>query len=358
MLFIPPSDGPNLTAAQAEALDDEFFTSRPLSYFSARIAALLDERPHPENGKSRSAFFAALGLPVDAPLLTPTESDRHLQVAIDSMSARHHVAEALVRLLHALTDPISSTDGTSVWSLIADGPNGLHAVVSTVSDRFSADPNLFSPLFLAQGLPASEAKLAFEVALEWVRRAIHLVTSNELTVNAAHNKVKHGLAVRIRDDRRVEFVQFDPAKLSTEGTIPLSSIAGGVPIVDKPEVAYLARPYARPPQGLEVTSLILDAPVILAETWMMAVVYAALFHVAAAKHFGDREGDIAPYPTLHTGPTPDQILAGRVQGSREVLTTPPDTATIPRRSGLFHDGQFQPMEIDFSSEFSATIIDG
>jgi hypothetical protein len=42
-------------------------------------------------------------------------------------------------------------------------------------------------------------------------------------------------------------------------------------------------------QGLELTQLRLKASAILAEAFMLAMTQAAMFHVAAAEHFVDRD---------------------------------------------------------------------
>ena len=358
MLFIAPNDGPTLNAEQAATLDDEFFTARPLNYFSSRIKSLLEASERRRPSAATGHFLDALQLSPEQNPLEPTDSDRTLQVAVDALSARHHIAEALVRLLHALTEPSDEAQPRSVWAALADGPTGLHAVVTQVSARFDVAPETFAELFLPREPKDDGTRLAFDVAVSWVRRAMHLVTSNDLTVNAGYNKVKHGLAVRVRDDVRVEFLPVSDVKIGENGAVLLSSFDGSVPIIDKPEIAYLVRPFAVPKQGLEVDSLLLDAPVILAETWMMTVVYGALFHNAAERHFDGRDEEIAPYPNLPTGPTSAQLLDGRVQGFREVITSPPDVATTPRDSGIFHGSAFTPMNIDYGSSRTATILEG
>ena len=125
-----------MTAGQAKILTDEFFTAKPLSYFSARIASLLEAH---EAGSTTSTdvykpLWAGLGIS-EPDLLEFTDSDRQLQVAVDSLATRHHAAEALVRLLHALASPRSEQDGKSTWARIADGPNTLHVVTSQICQR-------------------------------------------------------------------------------------------------------------------------------------------------------------------------------------------------------------------------------
>lgn len=358
MLFISSSDGPVLNDDQIRELDDEFFTARPVGYFTSRILSLLHDFDHTETNPHAAEFLSVLGLRNAENPLAPTKSDRTLQAAIDALSARHHIAEAVVRLLHALTELRTENDPRSTWAALADGPTRLHTVVTQVKARLEAKPGLFSELLFKPPVPDNEGtRLAFDVAVSWVYRAIHLVTSNELTTNAGYNKVKHGLAVRIRDDRRVDIVPGSAMQLDGNGDVRLSSFDASIPIVDKPEIAYLVRPYATPRQGLEVDSLLLDVPVILAETWMMTTVYGAVFHNAAAAHFTGRDEDIEPYPTLPTYPKAADLLDGRIQGFREVITSPPDPSTPPRQSGLFQGNTFQHMDIDLASRRTTTIVE-
>ena len=106
-----------------------------------------------------------------------------------------------------------------------------------------------------------------------------------------------------------------------------------------------------PKQGLEAISLRVDVPVVLAKAWMIANLYAAMFHARAKRHFGDEmpEG-VAPYPTLALGRHPEQVIGGRPLGYREAVTLPPDGTTEPRKSGLFFHGSFIPMDIDNDSK--------
>lgn len=357
MLPIKP-EGPNLTAAQAKTLDDEFFAARPLAYFAARITALLDasDAAGTPRAGTHDSFLAALGLPkTTTELLDHTESDRELQVAIDALAVRHHVAEALVRLLHAT----ATANATSIWAAIADGPSTLHIATDALAKELREDQTLFSRAFVPEETPASaELEGAFDIAWKWVLHAIRLLTDNELTVNAAHNKLKHGLAVRARSDVRIELLPgIGPDEI---GNIPVSAFQDGrsIPLFDRPMLTYLARPFAKPRQGLELTSLRIEVPIVLAETWMMAVVYGAVFHVAARRHFGERTEEIAPYPPLHTGPSPEQVNGGRVRGYRGVVTLPPDKTTEPRQSGVFFADSFLPMTIDFDNIIHGTVVDG
>jgi 4-hydroxyphenylpyruvate dioxygenase-like putative hemolysin len=63
-----------------------------------------------------------------------------------------------------------------------------------------------------------------ETAVAWVNHAFALLTDDELSINAAHNKLKHGLAVSARGDVRIEFTTTPP---NPDGTIPLSAFGDG-----------------------------------------------------------------------------------------------------------------------------------
>ncbi|TFD56688.1 hypothetical protein [Cryobacterium sp. Hh38] len=363
MLHISP-DGPALTVKQAKILDDEFFQARPLAYFSARIAALLNALSDQSTVTNVNAtgFLEALGDAELASILDHGESDRDLQVALDSVSVRHHAAEALVRMLHAVV--VSKTrpgDAVCVWAAIADGPNSLHTVAQELAEALNGDTSAFARAFFpASKAHSSEEVQAFGIAWAWVLRSIQLLTDNNLTVNAAHNKVKHGLAVRTRDDVRIELLRGDgPIE---DGTIPLSSFGPDKSIVifDRPMITYLARPYPPHKQGLELVSLRIDPPAVLAEGWMISWVYASLFHVAAANHGSTPEGGLAPYPAPRTGPTPAQLLensGAAALGYRGSVTTSPDQSFEPRPSGVFFPGFFQEMTIDFENVTTATVVD-
>jgi len=132
-----------------------------------------------------------------------------------------------------------------------------------------------------------------------------------------------------------------------------------MPIFDRPMLTYLSRPHVKPKQGLEGISLRVDVPVVLAEAWMIANVYAAMFHARARRHFGDDlpEG-VAPYPTLVIGRLPEHVIGGRPLGYREAVTLPPDGTTAPRKSGLFFHGSFIPMNVDYDSKMSGVVVEG
>lgn len=350
-----------LSEGHAKALDDEFFLSHPAAYFASRISSLLAaERsvavPAPAD---EPEFFEALGLAVTDDSLAFDEQDRRLQVAVEALSLRHQAAEALLRFMYAVTAAKPKEgDAPSTWLAVADSPIALIDVVEKTVAALSVDRELFLRcLFTPETRVDEKAAAAANTAVAWVNHASSLLTGDELSVNAAHNKVKHGLAVRTRGDVRIEFITTPPDEL---GRIPVSAFGEGksIPIFDRPMLTYLNRPQVQPKQGLEAVSLRVEVPVVLAEAWMIAKVYAAMFHSRAKRHFGDElpEG-VAPYPALAIGRLPEHVIGGRPLGYREAVTLPPDGTTEPRESGLLFHGTFIPMDIDYDSKVEGVVVE-
>lgn len=170
---------------------------------------------------------------------------------------------------------------------------------------------------------------ASNVFADWLQFAIDLLVGHQLQLNAAHNKVKHGLSVRARDDLKVSFVTTPP---NADGTISVGALTGpdAVDIFDRPVIEVLAQAPKMDGhrQGLELTQLRVDVPAVLAEAYMIAWAHGAMFHVAATKHFECRE-DLPDY--LHApshpgypvgGPHPDHVSGKALVGMRFPLTTP------------------------------------
>lgn len=352
----------HLSKSQAKALDDEFFLSHPAAYFASRISSLLaaEHSAAAPTSADEPEFFAALGLATTDSLLAFDEPDRRLQIAIEALSLRHQAAEALLRFMYAVTAAKPKVgDAPSTWLAVADSPTTLIEVVQKTIAALDADEELFLRcLFTPDTRVDENVAAAADTAVAWVNHASSLLTGDELSVNAAHNKVKHGLAVSAREDVRIELLTTAPDDL---GRIPLSAFEDGksMPIFDRSMLTYLSRPHVKPKQGLEAISLRVDVPVVLAEAWMIANVYAAMFHARARRHFGDDlpEG-VAPYPALVIGRLPEHVIGKRPLGCREAVTLPPDGTTAPRESGLFFHGSFIPMDVDYDSKVSGVVIEG
>lgn len=352
----------NLGESHAKTLDDEFFLSHPAAYFASRISALLAaERdatvPTPE---TEADFFAALNLSASERALHFESEDRRLQVAVEALSLRHQAAEALMRFLYAVTAAKPKDgDAPSAWLTVADSPIALVDVVKQTVAALNDGPNVFLRALFPVGTVVDEnVGGAADTAVRWMNHAISLLTGDELSVNAANNKVKHGLAVSARGDVRIELMTAAPDDLRQ---IPVSAFGEGksIPIFDRPMLTYLSRPHVKPKRGLEAVSLRVEVPIVLAETWMIANVYAAIFHMAARRHFDDDlpEG-VAPYPTLVVGRLPEHVIGNRPLGYRASLTLPPDGTTAPRPDGLFFHGSFMPMQIDYDSKVSGVVVEG
>lgn len=367
-MFTKP-EGQHLTPEQARELDDSFFGSRPYEYFSARIASLISSADSPvvERPEGLGAdFFASLGLAEMPHTLPFSDSDRELQVATDSFAVRHHAAEALVRLYHALT-VATAAEGSPpcVWESIADGPMRTVDLVRQARSHLISGAGqdslwtlVLSPGVATEGEASKEVVTALNVMGAWLHHAMNLLTRDDININAAHNKVKHGLAVRSRNNLRMIFSTQGP---DPDGTIPLSALTGpnAADIFNTVTLDYLARPpkvHGRK-SGLEVSTLALAPAKLLAESWMMAVTYGAMFHVAARRHFASRDLDCPTYPRLPLGPTPEQLLGNSVVGLRHPVTLPLDGHGDQRQAGIAFEQDFLTLDIDFDNKSVATVVD-
>lgn len=370
-VFIKPQ-GPDLTADQVRELSDDFFTARPFEFFASRIASLITSSEADTAvvaGSLGSDFSAVLGIADPSEVLRVGKPVREIQLAVDSLAVRHHAAEALVRLYHALAVNPRNSGSTqapaSVWTAIANGPPQTADLVSEARNHLVSDagaaafPGLVWPSGQPAGNPVStEAMIRVQLMAEWLLHSMRLLDREDIDINAAHNKLKHGLAVRSRDDLRVTFV---PQPLNPDGTAPLSALrsADAIDLIDSVSLDYVSRPRATNgrKQGLEVTTLRLNPATVLAEAWMMALTYGAMFHVAATTHFDGSDVQFSPYPAIPAGPRPDQLLKNSIIGIRHPLTTPPDGGQIDRGPGFaFHEG-FVPMNIDHAGRRSSVVAD-
>ncbi|WP_284978682.1 hypothetical protein [Arthrobacter sp. fls2-241-R2A-200] len=367
-MFTNP-EGRNLTPAQAMDLDDNYFGSRPLGYFSSRIASLISSAGTLQADTTEGMggqVAAALGLSGVPGILIFTESDRELQIATDSFAVRHHAAESLVRLYHALT-VVAPKMGVErcVWAAIAEGPNRTTVLVDEAKAQLLSTTGLetFWKTVLPNGAETASAEQmemmnkALGVMAAWLQHAMYLLVRDDIDINAAHNKVKHGLAVRSRDDNLLTFTTDPP---NSDGTFSLSALTGknAVDIFSSPTLDYLARPKSKGrKQGLEVTTLALAPSVLLAESWMMSVTYGAMFQVAASRHFQGRDVPFMAYPSLPLAPTPEQLLGESVVGMRHPVTSPPDGGALDRTAGIAFQSTFMPLDIDFPGSTSRVVVD-
>ncbi|GGN10692.1 hypothetical protein GCM10009721_43350 [Terrabacter tumescens] len=200
---------------------------------------------------------------------------------------------------------------------------------------------------------------------EWITYAATLLNPGEINLQAAHNKVKHGLAVHARGDMRVTFVAMPP---SQDDTVPVSAFTAdnAIDIFDQPVLELLAQgpKVDGHPQGLELTQLRLKPSALLADAFMLAMTHGAMFHVASVQHFEGRDElrtDLRPpdYPGLPSGgPRPVHIDATAPLGMRFPITTPPGGGLAERQAGIGYRTFFQPFSIDYDGRTKAVVVDG
>lgn len=369
----PPPQGPNETLEQAEALDDTFLSSDPFAYFISRIAmlhgwALATQKPADEDADA-DAFpgEVAIGRPDllgvihavmgNQPPPAPPRMATSAQVAVDAFALRHHLAEALLRLFLACADhaerpqqDLAPGTPVSLWARLTDDRNlTIDELVKAAVKAVNRLPEgAFANMVLPPDVPVDETTLPRAERLsamcaDWIEHSVALLRSAQLDTTRAHNKVKHGLAVRGRSDYRLAFSLAPPRP---DGDIDLSAFDPdvSVDVFDRPVLEFLARPSRK--QGLELTQLRLDYRELLSEGAMMAFVYGALFHVVARSHFADRaipQGlTVAPHPGF-VGETPKPNHAGHQVGLRFPITGPPKGGKA-RPAGIGHpDGTFQTL---------------
>jgi hypothetical protein len=293
---------------------------------------------------------------------------RDLQIAIDSLALRHQAAEALVRLYHAVTVGARSKPASrGVWVCVAESPTRTVDLVEQSRQylRSKEGHDQFWTVVVPRIKVASQEEhdtltQALNVMGSWLAHAMTLLTRDDVDINAAHNKVKHGLAVKPTDDLRMAFSTVAP---NSDGTLPLSALTDptkSADIIDGPSLDYLSRgPKTNGrQQGLELTTLNLKPAFLLTEAWMMATTHAAMFHIAAAKHFGSREAQIAPYPALLSGPTPQDLLQNTVVGIRQPITLPPGGVPLDRPTGVGLFDSFVPLTVNYAGRRSGILVDG
>ncbi len=338
-MLYPEAQGVDLTAEQVTALDDTFFQSDPGAYFRSRIDTLLREPAPVDYREGLAARVLGLGLaPAMLTMTAPSSADRELQVALDAFALRHHVAECLCRLIWAVV-AARRAPGSSVWVTLTDGPRSGVEVVNALRDM-DTHPIPAGELFLttAQQVAAGAGRLegveeALCVAWAWVMRAADLLTSDRLDTNAGNNKLKHGFAVRARNDLTIWATTTPP---NDDGTISVSALNAGVGLIDAISAEFLERLTKRHGRAgaLEVTALNLRPDELVAETVMMTAVHAAAFASAADRHLRGRDLTRPPHRGLPLGPLPPALVR-RPVGIRQGLTYSVD-GTRPRDTTVEH----------------------
>lgn len=376
-VMYPLPDGPDETPEQIRELDDTLLSSDPLGYFMSRIGMLHhwascgarqaagdDEADaaadlndvaigRPDINALVVAVFRNAAVPGLPPMVVSA------QVAVDAFALRHHLAEALLRLFIACADAYEAEadDGGTPMSLWARLTDDRERSVEDLLKRVrhvgkSMADDTFSKLVLPFGLAVTEdvgprAVATVETFASWLEYAHDLLRPSEIDTTSAHNKVKHGLAVRGRSDLKLSFSTIPP---DADGNVGLWAFADGnvVDLFDRSVLEFLARPPKKNKvrQGLELTQLKLDYRVILSEAAMLAFVHGALFNVAACRHFAGRTMpntlSIAKHPGL-VSEVPKPYFAGHQVGLRYPITTAEDGRTA-RPAGIAHqNGMWQTL---------------
>lgn len=356
----PTSDASELTAEQCRELDQSLFESNPAAYWRSRIDMLLRGPAPIDYGTGIAGEIAALGL--DPRILSetePTKRERRQQQALDAFALRQHLSESLVRLVHAVVT-VWKRPGSSIWAEMASNKSdGAPLVADLLNIEESGVPfDLFLPIDEANRFreaPPDELIEGVRMHWLWVRRAMDLLVNDRLDTNAGNNKLKHGFAVRPRDDVRIEFTTTPP---NDDGTMRQSAFDNSTPIIDAVAFEFLERlPKRHDHAGSwEVTVLNLRPAPLLAEALMLCTVWTSVFDAAASRRT-DGGGVGAPQRAgvLALGPAPQRLIRKAV-GLRQSLTAPTNgsaprgfvvetprstvtlTATGPGQHGVVVDG--------------------
>lgn len=364
LVMYPPPHGPDLSEDVARQLDDIYFAADPLGYFTAKISSLLMaaslEEPVDEDPSATepSRFDQLLG-GVASVYRRPSSQARKLQTGIDAFAVRHHAAETLLRLTYVLLRRRDGHGRPSVWADVEATPTGMRDVLKGIGEAFAAGGSDRMEQFQDLVYPAGatnhddpQVMSALKTFAAWFDYSVALFGQAPLDVSAAHNKFKHGLGVRARDDYLVTFAESGPDE---HGDIPASSLngEGAVNLFDRIVLQFLASPGPRkqgPP--LESTTIRLNPEALLAQAALISHTYAAMFSIAAFEHFNSRDtsSDVpgetftaAAYPGLLVdGPLPEHITTDKaLVAMRQPLTKHKD-GTEPRDPALFFsDGTWQ-----------------
>lgn len=356
----------------AGRLDDQFFTEDPSAYFRARIRTLLVDA---------DGSGAPHGPLVDqvAPLLGPALSlfadldnrNLEMQVAVDAVAVRHHIGEALLRLLHAVLHLDSHTDH-SVWVALSDSPARMRTILeenhAALSQGSESPEALLGRLLLPDDVPspgnsqdpADSLEASRSIHIGWVNFAIGLMVQREPDINAVYNKVKHGLAARVQDDLLLSFTTTPPA---ADGTIGADVLNGPTTatLMDGVTVEFMARRkgLGKGRTGLELTQMRTNPAATIAEASALMLTHALLFHAAARRHFASRPipvgREIPSFPGRFVGgPLPGQLRVNRPVALKYPLSRPLPEGAPERPLLLWADGSRQ--EMTFGGPLSVQVV--
>lgn len=377
VMFFQPA-GRTVTAAQACTLDDEFLGSRPMQFFYSRIDALLTnashQSPQPDDPMRQAVSQLVGGR--DAGELQ-NQDDREAHLGMEAFALRHHAAEALLRLFHAVAVP--TEEPICVWARITDGPMKGSALVQEVLSYLASDEARTSawthllPQEVAAAAGQEAADRNLNTAVAWIYRAANLLVHESIDLNGAYNKIKHGLAARARDDHRMTILRTPP---NPDGTVPVSAFQGdeAIDVFTRVTLQVLTRPANEGKTGLELTSLHLVPEKLLAESWMLATVLGAVFHTATRSHLqrhpapegnapqtgsslSRRPPELPNFPSLPFGPSPARLVGDDLVGMRGPVTHRRD-GNESRGPALVTERSHITFTVDMAGAQSGQVVDG
>lgn len=360
----PGPSGTELTAEQARELDDTFLASDPYSQSCARIAMMLEWAEHDDRMGTPPA---AAALPdtirqfanqtgfIPAPVWSTHRRVRETQLAQDAFTLRHHLAESAMRLAWASV-AADEADTTCVWEILSSSPNALPDVLEALDERFrDRSLNDFATLVLTPDhlddfQPGSDIAHAVTIYAGWFDYATILLQRCDIALNAVNNKIKHGLAVRARDDVRLDL---HVGPIPDDGLTVSRANSPALRLFDKPLVEAIHRAPTKPraQAALEDTLVRVDLPTILGEAHMIAMLHGAMFHVLARAHFDGRD-DLADHlgPPNHPGfpasaPMPPGGDHPSIVGMRFPLTEPAVAGSTRRSTAIALHDSLIPLDI-------------
>lgn len=357
-----------ITPDLATELDDRFFTGDPIGHFRVRLAALTSPGlPQELCGPLADRVHELLG-PASALLTNVDPRVVQMQVAIEAVAVRHQIAEALLRLLHAILHSPGSAD-TSLWVALTDTPTQIRHVIEQNREKLGESAegayrrlaDLLLPEDAGRDADSADLDESQEIHVAWVNFAIALMLQRNPDLNGVHNKFKHGLAVRAQDDLLLAVSKAAP---TSDGTIEADALNGPstARLLDGVTFELLARQPGRrrQAQGLELTQMRTDPAATIAEAGALMLTHALLFHQAAARHFADRPvprgRQAPPFPgRLVGGPRPGESRAHRPFALRFPLSLPVAAGGSAKPQLFWTDGTWQ--ELTFGTAQEVRVID-
>lgn len=280
------------------------------------------------------------------------ESIREAQVAQDAYALCHQLAESVLRLAHATLSRAKAGREGSLWQHLSDSPQSVRDVIDEVGDLVEGQQGYlaFAHAVLPRVNPDDQAGVsalnaAVKVLYEWLDYARHLVSRQDIDLNAVHNKIKHGPAISSRTDTRVDMFDHALGEVATVSEVndPVASPVRG-PSIEAIHRAPALKNVRTKDRPWEATTVVVEIPDFLAECHMLGLLYGALFHNAAREWFSSCSRHRCarqppPYPGLPVvGPHPPHLrrnATGEVVqqpvGIRQPLTT---VEEYPKPRGL------------------------